>query len=1178
MKVRIGKNIYFQIEVFRLDRTPENFIDVLKDTIKVRITNANLKTDYFPQFTIKGNVVSFEYPGTAQQHTGIYNVHLYYEKQNINSVNGIEPYFLDFACPLALVDRTYKENDLLSAETASINLEGEIRRGIDGINGITPHINPENGNWFLGNEDTGVRAEGLSAYEVDKEQGFDGNVIDWLASLREPAEKAGEEVIKLTNEALIRVDNAIVEADSATDNANAAAGSVNAAVENLTDKESEWEKNEEKRIVSETERVNNERVRESNENSRKSNELSRQANETVRNTNEEQRKLDDSERQLNESSRIAAENLRKEAESQREQSEVVREEAENTRISDEVNRQNNENNRISNENTRSLAETKRETDETTRKNNETARVTAELNRESAFEAAITASEEQTENARIQAEYAKNQGDYAKAQGDAVTGEIEDINNRLEPFYPLEGTVLADGNTVTWTDGYYVTWINGANIPNNDYSFSSPVYVLGINKIRYNGLTAVNANPIILLDKNRNRIGSIPGKLLSTEVQNGIYTIPDNVVYIQCNCNKDRKSNFSLTIVNANDRITDNISKNSELTLSNNSVLNSILNTNLLDINKVVSEWKSAGIAINKGSDNDGVFYNVNVDSLYNKYSVIFKGTNSFPYIKFKKSTQYIFAISFKIVKPIDKDQIIVVISYTDSSKSNFYQESVTSGDIQTLICKSTFNKTVISISLLYYSFNIEGVNIYNLSLAEYNGYNKNDYVFTPAIIGTSSDNIKIRDLVINPLITKASYVKILPQSEYIGNIPEIGTNDFSYEILMNFGDSNDTNSPVLRLGNVNSYKEGGHTLYSFGINSPAYALFEGPENQELDSTYNSIRMLPNVTPKDKLQLWHIVLTRDKNVVTVYADGRKVGSVTQDKTLFIDNLLRLGNANKFVQCRFFRGALTEDDILKFFNNGRPFNYKLDDGYKFNTGKYKDNYTGQTEGVSEIGGTGPINVITEDNITFYRSHPSGVNYTGAYKFDITDGILNNKYVIVRCKIRIVSSIIIMQNIRIFATSITGGGTFELKSIPLFANNKWKEIELSFPVSAYTIQSNTYTGINSLFFIDGNNTGNSYDLDIADLEITKLNCIAEYIPAGLNITKWLDTSGNNNTLMSNGSNNLYYEEIYKDVITESGAPTISPDFVGQICIDTEDKTKYTAIYNPAEAQASVSDWVEK
>ncbi len=70
-------------------------------------------------------------------------------------------------------------------------------KGDKGDNGLTPFINDE-GNWQIGNEDTGIKAEGVngakgdSAYDIAVKNGFDGDENAWLASLKGVQGEKGE--------------------------------------------------------------------------------------------------------------------------------------------------------------------------------------------------------------------------------------------------------------------------------------------------------------------------------------------------------------------------------------------------------------------------------------------------------------------------------------------------------------------------------------------------------------------------------------------------------------------------------------------------------------------------------------------------------------------------------------------------------------------------------------------------------------------------------------------------------------------------------------------------------------------------------------------------------------------------------------------------------------------------
>lgn len=51
------------------------------------------------------------------------------------------------------------------------------------VNGDTPTIG-DNGNWYIGGEDTGKPSTGLSAYEIAQQHGFDGTEDAWMESLK----------------------------------------------------------------------------------------------------------------------------------------------------------------------------------------------------------------------------------------------------------------------------------------------------------------------------------------------------------------------------------------------------------------------------------------------------------------------------------------------------------------------------------------------------------------------------------------------------------------------------------------------------------------------------------------------------------------------------------------------------------------------------------------------------------------------------------------------------------------------------------------------------------------------------------------------------------------------------------------------------------------------------------
>ena len=103
--------------------------------------------------------------------------------------------------------------------------------GEKGADGLTPHIGA-NGNWWIGDEDTGVKAQGdngkdgesgKSAYEVAVELGFEGTEEEWLESLTADIEKKAAQAIENAEESIEyleyvagnaqnRIDDALFEA------------------------------------------------------------------------------------------------------------------------------------------------------------------------------------------------------------------------------------------------------------------------------------------------------------------------------------------------------------------------------------------------------------------------------------------------------------------------------------------------------------------------------------------------------------------------------------------------------------------------------------------------------------------------------------------------------------------------------------------------------------------------------------------------------------------------------------------------------------------------------------------------------------------------------------------------------------------------------------------------------
>lgn len=324
MRIRVGKNIFFKLTVNRLNDEPEDFTDARN--VRLTINRKYSSYQVSPPLTIHDNIIEFEFVGGGNATSGQYEVHLYYEKLNEASVTGIDKFYLDFCNVFILVDLTCKEDTGFESESPSINLRGVIERNRDGKDGVTPRIDPETKHWMIGIEDTGVVAEGKDG--LTPSIGENGNW--WIGDVDtgKPSRGKAFEYSDFTEEEIHELQEparAMIEALDTLDKAVTA---------------------------NEQQRINNENTRVSSENTRKESESLRKSAEDTRVSNEEARKKA-------ETSRVSAEDNRVKAEQSRVETENNRVKAENTRVEKENERQTAENTRNTNEQSRKEAETNR---------------------------------------------------------------------------------------------------------------------------------------------------------------------------------------------------------------------------------------------------------------------------------------------------------------------------------------------------------------------------------------------------------------------------------------------------------------------------------------------------------------------------------------------------------------------------------------------------------------------------------------------------------------------------------------------------------------------------------------------------------------------------------------------------------------------------------------------------
>ena len=325
MRIRVGKNIFFKLTVNRLNDEPEDFTDARN--VRLTINRKYSSYQVSPPLTIHDNIIEFEFVGGGNATSGQYEVHLYYEKLNEASVTGIDKFYLDFCNAFILVDLTCKEDTGFESESPSINLKGIIERNRDGKDGVTPRIDPETKHWMIGIEDTGIVAEGKDG--LTPSIGENGNW--WIGDVDtgKPSRGKAFEYSDFTEEEIHDLQEparAMIDALDTLDKAVTA--------------------NEQQRIKNEVTRVSSENTRKESESLRKSAEDTRASNEEARETAETGRASAEDNRVKAEQSRVEAENNRVKAENTRVEKENERQTAENTRDTNEQSRKESETNRV----------------------------------------------------------------------------------------------------------------------------------------------------------------------------------------------------------------------------------------------------------------------------------------------------------------------------------------------------------------------------------------------------------------------------------------------------------------------------------------------------------------------------------------------------------------------------------------------------------------------------------------------------------------------------------------------------------------------------------------------------------------------------------------------------------------------------------------------------------------
>ena len=315
----------------------------------------------------------------------------------------------------------------------------------------TPYIG-ENDHWFTYDPinkvyvDTGIEARGLSAYDIAVKLGFEGSEQDWIDSLSKASEDAAAEAleakaqVEATEQAVKEAEALRVTAEQGRVNAeNTRLSNENTRISNEDSRKAE----ESKRVTAENERIAAENSRKSEEDIRKTNEANRISAESARASAETLRASAEVERNTNEQKRIEEETKRISSEEGRVAAETKRVDNEDARIAAETARDTAEQERIANEATRQANEAIRETQEAAREKNTADAITAVNEAKTAAQQATTNATTAANNANTQAARAKEYADNPPKVGEDgywyLWDEVNDVY--VNTGWPSSGILL-----------------------------------------------------------------------------------------------------------------------------------------------------------------------------------------------------------------------------------------------------------------------------------------------------------------------------------------------------------------------------------------------------------------------------------------------------------------------------------------------------------------------------------------------------------------------------------------------------------------------------------------------------------------------------------------------------------------------------------------------------------------
>lgn len=177
-RILIGNDIFIQVAVTRMGGDSEDFTGV--QSMEVVLWHMFHRSNRKPvMYAVSGNIISIRFNAPDQEEAGWYGISVSYAKPDGTSETGVRNYAVDVPFAFELIKSSDYECCPVCPPSQDEPLElcANVSLCKDGKDGLTPHIG-DNGNWFIGDDDTGVPAKGKDGIDGnDGMNGADGTVL-----------------------------------------------------------------------------------------------------------------------------------------------------------------------------------------------------------------------------------------------------------------------------------------------------------------------------------------------------------------------------------------------------------------------------------------------------------------------------------------------------------------------------------------------------------------------------------------------------------------------------------------------------------------------------------------------------------------------------------------------------------------------------------------------------------------------------------------------------------------------------------------------------------------------------------------------------------------------------------------------------------------------------------------